>query len=261
MSTPPPPFGAGQSRRPDFPFAAHDPMRRAPAGLKRGVPYLWLIFWPAASLATAFLANYLVTVLYPIGGVSDAAALDSRFRSYYGLYMAGEIGFLWLFARWLSNHGLLAAIFEFRPKRFAVETGFGLVLFAVSFVFAIAAVDAILPVLPVQTEAPRSPYAAGGLIGVILATMTIVIFAPLVEELVMRGWLLPMLVARMGGWVLPLILSSLAFGLLHFSVSVQTVIYTTVLGFCAGLARRMTGRLWAPIVLHFANNVVAALPL
>ncbi|GJL97838.1 MAG: hypothetical protein DHS20C06_16550 [Hyphobacterium sp.] len=220
-----------------------------------------MIFWPAMSLATAFLANYMVTVLYPVDGTSDSAVFDARFRSYYGLYMAGEIGFLWLFARWLSKHGFLAAVFEFRAKRITIETGFGLVLFAVSFVFAIAAVDAILPILPVQMEAPPSPYAAGGIIGVILATITIVIFAPLVEELVMRGWLLPMLVARMGGWIVPLILSSVAFGLLHFSVSIQTIIYTTVLGFCAGLARRMTGRLWASIVLHFANNVVATLPL
>jgi len=236
-------------------------MRRIPAGLKRGVPYFWLVFWPAASLATAFLANYLVTMLFPVDGASDTAALDARFRSYYGLYIAGEIGFLWLFARWLSRHGLLSAVFEFRPNRIVIETGFGLVLFSVSFVFAIAAVDAILPILPIHTEAPRSPYGAGGIVGVVLATMTIVIFAPFIEELVMRGWLLPMLVARMGGWVLPLILSSVAFGLLHFSVSIQTMIYTTVLGFCAGLARRMTGRLWAPIVLHFANNVVATLPL
>ena len=87
----------------------------------------------------------------------------------------------------------------------------------------------------------------------------IVLIGPYIEEVVFRGWLLPALVKRMGGWGLPILISSLMFGGLHVFVGAPVMVYTTVLGICAGLARRMTGRLWAPVLIHAANNLIATL--
>jgi membrane protease YdiL (CAAX protease family) len=260
MSTPPPPFGYRQPPRARNPFEPHDPMFRYFQKAQPDTGLFWLAVWTLGSLATGYLASITATALILLGGVPEEGVADMLFRSYYALYMALEVGFLWLFAAWLAPQGLAHAVFDLRPVRWVIETGYGLVLFAIGMIFSVTAVDILLPVLPVTPSAPGELYSHGGVIGALLVTATVVIFAPIVEELVMRGWLLPMLVARMGGWILPLVVTSFAFGLLHFAIGMETVIYTSVLGFAAGMARRMTGRLWAPIVMHFANNVFASLP-
>ena len=220
----------------------------------------WLALWTLGSLATGYLASIIAISLITQGGTPGDGVADALFRSYYALYMALEVGFLWLFAAWLAQQDLARTVFDFRPVRWVIDTGYGLVLFAIGMIFSVAAVEFLLPFLPVTPSGPTELFTHGGPIGVVMVTIAVVVFAPVAEELVMRGWLLPMLVARMGGWVVPLVVTSLAFGLLHFGVGIETVIYTTVLGFAAGLARRVTGRLWAPIVVHFANNVFASLP-
>jgi len=220
----------------------------------------WLVFWPIASLAIGIVALYFATSLNQFGDASDADRYDAMYRSYYALTIAGEVGFLWWFASWLKSRHLMDAVFEIRPTHFVIETGYGLVLYGISLVFAIAAVEMIVPALPIEVAPSESRYGGGGVLGILLVSTTVVIFAPLVEEFIMRGWLLPKLAARMGGWVLPIIISATAFGLMHILVDIPTMIYTTVLGIFAGLARRLTGRLWAPIILHLVNNTVASLP-
>lgn len=231
-----------------------------PPDILRKSRLFWVFFWPFVSLLTGMTALYFATTLNQFGLAPEELDHDAVFRSYYALLLAGEIGFLWWFASWLKTRHLAAAVFDIRPVRLGVETGYGLVLFGMSFVFAIAAVDVLMPILPVPDAPTPSRFAGGGVLGILLVAISVVIFAPLVEEIIMRGWLLTKLAARMGGWVWPIILSAGGFGLMHVFVDIPTMIYATVLGIFAGLARRLTGRLWAPIVLHFVNNLIASLP-
>jgi membrane protease YdiL (CAAX protease family) len=258
MSTPPPP-GYRKVPSPIWPFEPHDVMFDVAPEALRDSRLFWVFFWPALSLLTGMTALYFATTLNAFGLAPEEINHDAVFRSYYALLMASEIGFLWWFASWLKSRQLAAAVFDIRPARFGIETGYGLVLFGMSFIFAIAAVDMLLPLLPVPDVPTPDRFNGGGLTGTLLVAASVIIFAPLVEEIIMRGWLLPKLAARMGGWIWPILLSAGGFGLMHILVDVPTMIYATVLGIFAGLARRLTGRLWAPIVLHFVNNLVASL--
>ena len=83
------------------------------------------------------------------------------------------------------------------------------------------------------------------------------IAAPIVEEVLYRGWMLPMMIARGVPAVFAIILSAGAFDLLHITQGLGVMISTTLLGLALGLARVMTGRVAAPVLGHVANNVWA----
>lgn len=76
------------------------------------------------------------------------------------------------------------------------------------------------------------------------------------EELLFRGVVLPTL-----GFNTPaLLVSSLFFGVLHFSGSQQWayVIWATVIGIVLGLSALATGNLLVPIVAHIVTNLVSS---
>ena len=86
-----------------------------------------------------------------------------------------------------------------------------------------------------------------------------VLIAPLVEELLFRGFLLPPLVRRLGaaGGVG---ISAVLFGLMHLS-DPQAVPPLIVLGAVLGWLRLRSGSLWPALLLHVCNNSVAFLLL
>jgi membrane protease YdiL (CAAX protease family) len=80
-----------------------------------------------------------------------------------------------------------------------------------------------------------------------------VIFAPLAEELVFRGFLLNLWMARWGAWP-AIILSSVFFGLFH----AQLAIFATICGVVFALAYLKYDSLWPAIILHGAYNLLAS---
>lgn len=76
------------------------------------------------------------------------------------------------------------------------------------------------------------------------------------EELLFRGVMLPALGLTWFG----LVLSSLCFGILHFSGSEQWsyVIWATVIGVVLGLSAVLTGNLLVPIVAHITTNLISS---
>ena len=92
-------------------------------------------------------------------------------------------------------------------------------------------------------------------IGVTLGVLTMVIVAPLVEEIIFRGLLFGAIVQRMGVLASALI-TALLFGLIHG----DPVLFPTLaaLGFVTALAYAATGNLWVPITLHALNNALGA---
>ena len=81
--------------------------------------------------------------------------------------------------------------------------------------------------------------------------LTVAGLAPLFEELLFRGFLLPVL-ARRGSIPLALIASALAFGAIHLQPSGLPTLST--LGLAMGLAMRQTGSLRTPILVHACWN-------
>lgn len=86
-----------------------------------------------------------------------------------------------------------------------------------------------------------------------------VVAAPIVEEILFRGWMLPMMMARGVPAFFAILISALAFGLIHTPQGLMVVISTFFLGIALGVARVVTGRVAAPVLGHMANNAWAVL--
>ena len=91
----------------------------------------------------------------------------------------------------------------------------------------------------------------------LLAT-TAVVLAPLFEETIFRGALLPVLAARFGP-LAGVLLSGLLFAMAHISVGELAPL--TVLGVGLGLVRLRSGRLWPSVLMHGLWNAVTFLNL
>lgn len=76
------------------------------------------------------------------------------------------------------------------------------------------------------------------------------------EELLFRGVMLPSLGLTWFG----LLLSSLCFGVLHFSGSQQWayVVWASIIGSVLGLSAMLTGNLLVPIVAHITTNLISS---
>ena len=86
-----------------------------------------------------------------------------------------------------------------------------------------------------------------------LLAFTAVVLAPLFEETIFRGALLPVLARRFG--VLPgVLLSGLLFGMAHISVGELAPL--TVLGIGLGVLRMSSGRLLPSVLMHGTWNAI-----
>ena len=97
-----------------------------------------------------------------------------------------------------------------------------------------------------------SPYMGGGERAI--AFLVLVVLAPIVEEIIFRGWLYGRLRARMGIFGSILITSAL-FGLLHFQWNVGVNVFA--LSVVACVLREITGTIYAGILTHMIKNGVA----
>ncbi|MBR6505294.1 CPBP family intramembrane metalloprotease [Candidatus Saccharibacteria bacterium] len=97
-----------------------------------------------------------------------------------------------------------------------------------------------------------NPYMGGGERAI--AFLVLVVLAPIVEEIIFRGWLYGRLRARMGIFGSILITSAL-FGLLHFQWNVGVNVFA--LSVVACVLREITGTIYAGILTHMIKNGVA----
>ena len=94
---------------------------------------------------------------------------------------------------------------------------------------------------------------AGSFLG---AVVVAVIGAPLIEEIVFRGIVFRSLRRVSPPWV-AILVSSVLFGLYHMN-TVQ-IVYATLMGLVAGIIYEKSNNLLFPILVHVANNLVAAI--
>ena len=97
-----------------------------------------------------------------------------------------------------------------------------------------------------------------------VAFVTLVILAPLAEELLFRGYFLGRLGDKIGKWF-ALIVTAVVFGLLHLPGFTDSGVVlqwsaaadTFVLGLTAGILRLLSGSIWAGVLLHAIKNAIA----
>ena len=142
--------------------------------------------------------------------------------------------------------------------------GYGLLLIVSMFIFSLS--SSLLLFYPISLLAPGFveerlsqqlfdvETALPGLYKGLMLFVAIV-FAPLTEEFIFRGFLLQRWAVR---WNLPvgIMASSVLFGILH----VNNPLGLTMFGVIMALLYIRTRSLWVPIIAHALNNIVAVTP-
>ena len=101
-------------------------------------------------------------------------------------------------------------------------------------------------------ESGFTPYMNNG--EKIIAFLTLVIAAPIVEELVFRGWLYGKLRAKLNV-VASILIVSVLFGIMHFQWNVGVNVFALSVVCC--VLREITGTIYAGILTHMIKNGVA----
>ena len=96
------------------------------------------------------------------------------------------------------------------------------------------------------------PFMSGG--EKIIAFLVLVVAAPIVEEIIFRGWLYGKLRARLNAVVSVLIVSVL-FGIMHFQWNVGVNVFALSVVLC--ILREITGTIYAGILTHMIKNGIA----
>jgi membrane protease YdiL (CAAX protease family) len=130
----------------------------------------------------------------------------------------------------------------------------GLIVYlAVSSILVTLAIN-LLPWFNVSQPQDTGFYQTNYGYEVILAFVTLVIIAPIAEEIIFRGYLFGRLKKYAPVWV-AIVVTSVVFGALHgaWNLAVDTFALSVVM--C--LLRQNTGSLWASILLHMSKNGLA----
>ncbi|MEA1943330.1 MAG: type II CAAX endopeptidase family protein [Pseudomonadota bacterium] len=224
-----------------------------------------MLVWPALMIALAVVFQFAGGFVWALSGGPDSA-LHFDTMSFLALALAyfAFTGLMW--RRW-SRYRVERHAFAIWPVRPADLLAAILVMLFMAFVagrltvmfhdFAMAD-----PSLTLSGGASREDvsnvdeFAMSGaaLWSVILLTL---VAAPLAEEILFRGWMLPMMIARGVPVLFAIVISALAFGLLHIAQGLLVMTSTFLLGIALGVARVATGRVAAPLLGHAANNAFA----
>lgn len=222
-----------------------------PAPLARGTVraghllFLYGLIWAA----TAFL------------GYELAQSVDPEFRDVWTVLVSHFLMAALLAALIMVVPELRASLrFLYARSRAPLSVPDVLLFLGVMIAWAYGA-DRILTLYPLLRWRPDLMNAAGYFehFGKVSATYLLLwagttgVLAPLIEELLFRGYLLNLLRARWGLWP-AIILSSVAFGAIHF----QWAFYAAVCGVFLALVYLKYQSLWPGTLLHGLYNLLAS---
>ncbi len=168
-----------------------------------------------------------------------------------------QVGFCGLVLGVLYRRVNFREFWGLRPVRYwwvigVTFVGIGSYFVVLEVLWAMGFEDWMAKVFPrvfegVPGDFPEITFSYQLVLGVVL-----VISAPLMEEMVFRGYLYPVL-KRMGGLWLAAVTVSLFFAAAHLEGSY--LLGRFVLSLILIAAYELTGSLWAPVGIHFLNNL------
>jgi uncharacterized protein len=184
------------------------------------------------------------TMSATLSGLWMAAVLISSF--------AGIFLFLWLWVRFAEKRPFSSLGFERKNALFTYIRGFGLGLLMFS-----AAIGLLAALGFVQIDRGANPAMVGmSAIGGVLIILLGWLVQGAAEEVLVRGWMLPVLAARYHRWV-GIIISSLIFTALHAlnpNTSALAFLNLSLFGFFAAFYAMREGSLWGICALHSSWN-------
>jgi membrane protease YdiL (CAAX protease family) len=231
------------------------------AGLGWEIPWTGETIWQVLILGFFFVGQILLPLVLGSLGLSGAA-LSSRGKAifslvYYLLMAAGSLGVLWWSIR--PYRPVPEGMFRVKPSRSGLLWGLGGYFVAVPLMFGVALLNQQLwqgqggsnPLLQTVLEEQDG-------VALLVFFLTAAVAAPIFEEFLFRGFLLPSLTRYMSvGWAIAL--SAFIFAAAHLSLS--EVLPLTLLGTVLGFVYTRSRNLLSPMVLHSAWNSVTMLGL
>lgn len=232
---------------------------RAPIPMKRriffvlGLPaWVFLGFMLAQALVLA-LVSVLDSIGVPLASVNGTIINSVGGAIIYGLAILLVIGVPWLVKKRKTTRQELG-IQRFPNWADILWTPAGMVVYLILTSFASMIAAALLTFVDYgqaqetgfATVATQPEY--------ILAFISLVIVAPIAEEVLFRGYLFGKLQKYAPVWV-SILITSLLFGLVHFQWNVGIDVFALSIVLC--LLRVVSGSLWPSILLHMLKNGVA----
>lgn len=206
-----------------------------------------------ASLLLRMVVQYLVATGVPLGNVNDTILSTVGAAIVYLLALAIVIGGPQLWGRFVTTRRELGL--DRLPRwRDIAMTPLAFVAYYVISLIVMMIVTALVPGFDVtQTQETgftnlTQPYEY------ILAFVTLVVLAPVAEEVLLRGYLY----GKLRRWLSAIaagVLTSVVFGALHGQWNVGIDVFVLSLVLCA--LREYTGSIWAGILLHMLKNGLA----
>jgi membrane protease YdiL (CAAX protease family) len=127
---------------------------------------------------------------------------------------------------------------------------------AIAFILISAGADIFIK-KPVDSDFMTAAYRS--VTSVPLFWIAIVVFAPLFEEIFIRGFLFIGLARSRIGPAGAVLLTTLVWAALHVQYGLYEIAVIFVLGIILGVVRHRTGSLWGPVIIHAFNNLLAVL--
>jgi uncharacterized protein len=223
-------------------------------------PWDWEIVWQVFMLGFFFVGQFLLPFVF--GAVISPGSLTMRGQGIYvfasyALMSSLTIGVLYLSIK--SYFPLPPDWFKFNWKSSWLLWGIGGYLVATPIVIVVSILNEKIwqgqggsnPLLQIVLEGKDST-------ALLLFFLTAAVAAPLFEEFLFRGFLLPSLTRYVPVWA-AICLSGLLFGVAHLSLS--EIIPLTTLGIILGIVYARTKNLLAPMLLHSLWNSTTLISL
>lgn len=236
----------------------------------RDTKWLWVLALPVWAYGAFMAATVLVSLLQvvlmgagvPLDGVNQVLLSTVYAAAVYVLSIVIVIGVPYLVRRRKTTRKELGI--PDTPSWMDLLLPIpAYIVYIISSAILIALLMNILPGIDLQ-QAQQLPFTQsmlGSQWHYILAFLTLVVFAPVAEELLFRGYLYGKL-AKVGPVWLAVIVSSLVFGAAHLwaggsDLQWLVAIDTLALGIILCLLRVFTGAIWAGILVHALKNGIA----
>jgi membrane protease YdiL (CAAX protease family) len=143
---------------------------------------------------------------------------------------------------------------KFSPKVALVSLAIAVAIMIIGTIVVFAIVSALYPQVDLEQAQDVVFKNAANVPQIILAFIALVVIAPLAEESIFRGLLLPAFAKKIG-FIMAAIVTSIMFGAIHGQLNVAIV--TFILGLLLAWMYKRTNSLWPAIMLHSLKNLIA----
>lgn len=221
-----------------------------------GKAILYLLFYFGIQLIVGFAFGILVTVYMMLSGNADLTALESDLMEYTTIIVlisnTLSLLFIWLFFI-IRKKRLLA---EVQLRKCSVKQLVAVVLLGLGFSNVLSWVIEMIPFPENLVESFVTSHDALSIGNPIINFISVVIVAPVFEEIFFRGLIYTRLKSGMPT-VIAAVFSAVVFGVMHGEII--WMLYAFVVGLMLVWVFEKTKSLLACIVMHVANNGLSQL--